>query len=343
MTPSELSQLIAQKEGTKLDFKRDLHEDSLRDLAKDFAAFANSDGGLILVGVDNGGDILGVDWSPGKTASVQQQGSRCNPKIQPIVTSVKVPKKGTVVVIEISRSTSIHQDDHQRFPFRIGSSSVYMDAALLLQIARTKGLITGDTLAPPTPPRKRRAIKRLSFLGGYLSDPNPAIRAEALKDIGSVSYNYSVEHIPDLQDKLLSLLDDESREVRLNALNLIATTYYRTKEGQRKRLQPRMQEKIESLARKDPDLSVRNRSIYLLCEAGTSRSIGLIIEIIRSEPENSYQTLGVSNGFKLLVDLGLGYDLRRRLYNDLASENIPEIQARLKQALDVLRNMYWEK
>ena len=343
MTPSELSQLIEQKEGTRLDFKRDLHEDSLRDLPKDFAAFANSDGGLILVGVDNGGDILGVDWSPGKTSSVQQQGARCNPKIQPTITSVKVPKKGTVIVIEILKSNSIHQDDHQRFPFRIGSSSVYMDAALLLQIARTKGLITGETLVPPTPPKKRRGIKRLSYLGGYLSDSNPVIRTEALKDIGSVSYNYSVEQIPDLHEKLLRLLDDATREVRLNALNLIATTYYRTREGQRKGLQPRMLEKVDELARKDPDLSVRNRAIYLLCEVGTPRSIGLIVDLIRSEPENSYQTLGVTNGFKLLVDRGSGYELRRKLYAELASESADNIQARLKQGLDVLRNMYWEK
>ena len=320
-----------------------MREESLRDLPKDLAAFANSDGGLILVGVDNGGDVLGVDWSPSKTASVQQQGARCNPKIQPTITNVKVPRKGTVVVIEIPKSTSIHQDDHQRFPFRIGSSSVYMDAALLLQIARTKGLITGDTLVPSTPPKKRRGMKRMSFLGGYLSDPNPTIRAEALKDIASVSYNYSVEQMPDLQDKLLRLLDDASREVRLNALNLIATTYYRMKEGPQKRLQPHTLEKIEELGRKDPDVSVRNRAIYLLCEIGTPRSIGLIVDVMRSEPESSYQPLGVTNGFKLLVDRGLGYELRRRLYTELASENADNIQARLKQSLDVLRNMYWEK
>ena len=67
------------------------------------------------------------------------------------------------------------------------------------------------------------------------------------------------------------------------------------------------------------------------------------MDIMRSEPENSYQPLGVTNGFKLLVDRGLGYELRRRLYTELASENANNIQARLKQNLDVLRNMYWEK
>ena len=129
----------------------------------------------------------------------------------------------------------------------------------------------------------------------------------------------------------------------MNALNLIAMTYYRMRERQRTKLQPRMQEKIDELARNDQDFSVRNRVAYLLCEVGTPRTIGLIVDIMRSEPEDKYQCLGMTNGFKLLVDHGLGCDLRRRLYIELASESTVEVRARMKQALDALRNVYWEK
>ena len=56
---SDLQQLIAQGEGQQLEFKRSLAE--LETAARSVVAFANADGGIVLVGVRDAGEILGVE------------------------------------------------------------------------------------------------------------------------------------------------------------------------------------------------------------------------------------------------------------------------------------------
>ena len=56
MTPEHLRDLIAQGEGPTLEFKRAL----TKDLGRELCAFANSDGGILLIGVSDLGRIVGV-------------------------------------------------------------------------------------------------------------------------------------------------------------------------------------------------------------------------------------------------------------------------------------------
>jgi predicted HTH transcriptional regulator len=66
LTPRELRKLIKQHEGLRLDFKTDINENSISDFAKDLAAFANTEGGQILIGVSNDGHAVGVDFDRDK-------------------------------------------------------------------------------------------------------------------------------------------------------------------------------------------------------------------------------------------------------------------------------------
>ena len=56
MTPEHLHDLMAQGEGPALEFKRAL----TKDLGRELCAFANSDGGTLLIGVSDPGRIVGV-------------------------------------------------------------------------------------------------------------------------------------------------------------------------------------------------------------------------------------------------------------------------------------------
>lgn len=59
MSMNDLQQLIAQGEGQQLEFKRSLAE--LETAARTIVAFANADGGIVLLGVRDSGEILGVE------------------------------------------------------------------------------------------------------------------------------------------------------------------------------------------------------------------------------------------------------------------------------------------
>lgn len=58
MSPGDLRNLIQTGEGTHLEFKRTIP--NAKKIAREIAAFANSSGGTILVGVDDNGTIPGI-------------------------------------------------------------------------------------------------------------------------------------------------------------------------------------------------------------------------------------------------------------------------------------------
>ena len=54
----KIAEAIAAGEGPRLDFKRDLS--SPKSVLKDIVAFANTAGGMVVVGVEDDGSVLGV-------------------------------------------------------------------------------------------------------------------------------------------------------------------------------------------------------------------------------------------------------------------------------------------
>ena len=59
MTVEEVRQLIAQGEGTRVEFKR-AEQDVPASLYETVCAFLNKEGGAILLGVADDGEVLGV-------------------------------------------------------------------------------------------------------------------------------------------------------------------------------------------------------------------------------------------------------------------------------------------
>ena len=58
MTTSELHEIISRGEDSKTQFKRQF--DSIDALATEIAAMLNSEGGLLIVGVSDSGEVCGV-------------------------------------------------------------------------------------------------------------------------------------------------------------------------------------------------------------------------------------------------------------------------------------------
>jgi ATP-dependent DNA helicase RecG len=54
----KVANAIAQGEGPRVDFKRDLS--SRKSVLKDIVAFANTAGGAVVIGVDDDGSVVGV-------------------------------------------------------------------------------------------------------------------------------------------------------------------------------------------------------------------------------------------------------------------------------------------
>ncbi|GIV33101.1 MAG: hypothetical protein KatS3mg031_0636 [Chitinophagales bacterium] len=93
-----LYDLIKQGEGQELDFK--LSITSLPKIARTLVAFANSAGGRLVVGVDNSGEVIGVDAEQEKFMLIQAAKKYCEPAIYIHFTTMEQQGK-TVLIAEI--------------------------------------------------------------------------------------------------------------------------------------------------------------------------------------------------------------------------------------------------
>ncbi len=88
-----LSDLLALREGSTVEFKRSLRSD----LGREICAFANAAGGVILLGVDDEGTVLGVEGHNRLKSQVQSVARSADPPI-----SVELESMGDVLAVRVS-------------------------------------------------------------------------------------------------------------------------------------------------------------------------------------------------------------------------------------------------
>ena len=85
---SDLPNLRAKGEGQNVEFKREFPQ-QVSDLAKEIAAFATSNTGTILIGVDDNGDLVGLEGledSKSRDKLLNRLEGICNGTVKPAVT-----------------------------------------------------------------------------------------------------------------------------------------------------------------------------------------------------------------------------------------------------------------
>lgn len=114
MTQEALGRLVALGEGRFVEFKTRVPEPHR--IAKEAVAFANSDGGSILIGVEDDGTIKGVKDSTEEVfALTTALESHCDPPISIQIKYVAVTRKRDVIVAKVRSSETkphyvVHED-----------------------------------------------------------------------------------------------------------------------------------------------------------------------------------------------------------------------------------------
>lgn len=124
MTPEEFEQLIDQREGETLDFKREMPSSS--DLAKLITAFYNTHGGTIVFGVENGTRRLAGVPSPqgAETGIVNIIRDRCSLDVMPTIEFVSYGGMQFVVVTCPQGARKPYLVSGETRPYiRVGSSN----------------------------------------------------------------------------------------------------------------------------------------------------------------------------------------------------------------------------
>ena len=134
---TELLEKIMLGEDSTIEFKREMpHRNSLAD---EIAAFANTQGGMILIGIDDNREIVGIELQ--KLDSVEKTVVEiCNDSIEPTVPifteKLRIDDKN-LLKIEVPRSLFVHKTSNGYFT-RQGSSKREMSTEQLARILQSR-------------------------------------------------------------------------------------------------------------------------------------------------------------------------------------------------------------
>lgn len=141
MTYSELAEIIANGENSGVEFKRDdLHPAKV---AKALVAFANFRGGMVLLGVEDSGQISGLT-RPNCEEWVMDTviGRYITPSFIPYYEQIQTPQ-GTVAVVRaeqgISKPYAVRDQDKETIYIRVGSTSRIADRDQILRMSQESG------------------------------------------------------------------------------------------------------------------------------------------------------------------------------------------------------------
>jgi hypothetical protein len=139
MTTDEMRELIKEGENQKVEFKEE--EVEAKKLAKELVAFANTNDGIILIGVDDEGNIKGVEdtkKSEEKIRNIAQE--NCNPSIQLETMEYTINnKKILAVFVPQGRHKPYQRNNDGRFFVRRGSTSRPADQTEIKELVKNTG------------------------------------------------------------------------------------------------------------------------------------------------------------------------------------------------------------
>ena len=138
MKRDELLRLITQGEGQQIDFKEEAIKPGR--LAEAMVAFANAEGGVILIGVDDSGHVQGVGDAKRAADNVVEAIGLCSPPLgiglpQPVEMEPGV----TVLVVDVPARLPRVYHTHGRYLRRAGSRNVALDEAALRRLLYERG------------------------------------------------------------------------------------------------------------------------------------------------------------------------------------------------------------
>ena len=143
MTSDRLLELVSQGESNALEFK----EEQVRpeSLAREMVAFANTFGGMLLIGVADDGAIIGVSNTAEivhRVVNVARQ--NVIPSLQPTVEIVMGDGKSVCVVVVEKGTAKPYQTLDGKFLLRVGSSNRQATKEELSRLFQAAGLVHFD-------------------------------------------------------------------------------------------------------------------------------------------------------------------------------------------------------
>jgi len=174
MLKSELLEIIANGENSGIEFKRD--DIRPEQLAKEIVAFANVQGGRILLGVEDDGTITGLQRGNTQEWVMNVFRDKVHPQIIPFYEEIVMDPNIKVGVITlapgISKPYVVRHNNREEIYIRMGDRSELASREQQLRLFESGGLLHVETLAVAGTSFADLDLERLRFyLESIIEDP----------------------------------------------------------------------------------------------------------------------------------------------------------------------------
>jgi hypothetical protein len=142
LSDEKILELIKNGENQKVEFKAGIDGKKLQEIARTAVAFANSDGGIIIIGVDNNGIITGYQKKPNvnpKDVITDNISSMCKPRIIPKVQCRQLDGKEIIVVTVAKSKSQLYVYENNQYCLRVNATNKIMDPVELIEFCRDRG------------------------------------------------------------------------------------------------------------------------------------------------------------------------------------------------------------
>ena len=124
-THTELLEITANGENSGVEFKRDVVQN--HDLAKELVAFSNFEGGMVLLGVDDDGSVIGLTRDRLEEWVMTACRDKIRPGIIPFFEVIRDVEPGkNVAIVRVPRGVDVHSQWHNNrntYFIRVGTQS----------------------------------------------------------------------------------------------------------------------------------------------------------------------------------------------------------------------------
>lgn len=141
MTKTELLELMKNLENSGVEFKRDTIDN--RALAKELVAFANLQGGRVILGADDDGTVVGLTRDRLEEWVMTTCRDKIRPELIPYYEVVRDMEPGKdVAVVQVDRGWAVHNvwhNNHRTYYIRVGTQSREASAEELERLFQQRG------------------------------------------------------------------------------------------------------------------------------------------------------------------------------------------------------------
>ena len=141
MRQDELLEMIVNGESSKVEFKTDdVHPNAL---AEEIVAFANFEGGTILIGVDDSGEIKGYTRDDIEEFVINICRNNVKPSIIPVIENIAVDNK-YIIAVTIKRGDTAYSTNRGLYYIRVGSTKQAPTQQELLRLFQKRNILQLD-------------------------------------------------------------------------------------------------------------------------------------------------------------------------------------------------------